>query len=94
MSDKEFVLVETVESFRMRYVVPVPKGKAEWALDTVVMDEATEFSQQHIGEQIVSHRVISKEELLTLMDADNEYSASWPEEQKMRAFVTPEIDDV
>lgn len=94
MSDKEFVLVETVESFRMRYVVPVPKGKAEWALDTVVMDEATEFSQQHIGEQIVSHRVISKEELLTLMDADNEYSAEWPEEQKMRAFVTPEIDDV
>lgn len=93
MSEKEFVLVETVETFRMRYVVPVPKGKKEWALDTVTMDEATEFSQQHLGEQIVSHRVISRDELLTLIDQDNDYASVWSEEQKFKAFVTPEIDE-
>ena len=93
MSEKEFVLVETVETFRMRYVVPVPKGKKEWALDTVTMDEAVEFSQGYLGEQIVSHRVISRDELLALMDEDNDYAALWPEEQKFKAFVTPEIDE-
>ena len=93
MSEKVFVLVETVETFRMRYVVPLPKGNEVWALDTVVMNEATEFSQKHLGEQIVSHRAISREELLELMDEDNDYAASWSEEQKFKAFVTPEIDE-
>jgi hypothetical protein len=41
----EFVLVECVSTFRMRYVVEVPEGKSEYALDTVVMNEANEFSQ-------------------------------------------------
>lgn len=93
MSEKEFVLVETVETFRMRYVVPVPKGKKEWALDTVTMNEAAEFSQKHLGEQIVSHRVISRDELLALMDEDNDHASVWSEERKFQAFVTPEIDE-
>ena len=36
--ETEWVLVETMHSFRMRYMVEVPKGKSEYALDTVVMD--------------------------------------------------------
>jgi hypothetical protein len=89
-SDKEWVLVECVSSFRQRYMVQVPKGKAEWALDTVVCEEAKEFSQEHIGEQIVSHRVISYDEALKLCDKDNDYTKSWDEELKVKTFFTKE----
>jgi hypothetical protein len=71
-------------------MVQVPKGKAEWALDTVVCEEAKEFSQEHLGETIVSHRVVSYEEALRICDVDNDYTRSWSEEQKVRAFFTKE----
>lgn len=93
MSDKELVLVECVSMFRMRYLVEVPTGKSEWALDTVVMNDANEFSQEHLGEQIVSHRVVSKEEALAICDVDNHYCKSWTEEEKINAFFTLEKDD-
>jgi hypothetical protein len=84
----EFVLVECVSMFRERYVVEVPKDHSEWALDTVVMQEATEFSQEHIGENIISHRVMSKEEVLALCDVDNDYAKRWSDEYKFKTFVT------
>jgi hypothetical protein len=96
MSEKtQLVLVECVSMFRMRYLVEVPIGtdnyghdKKEWALDTVSMEAAKEFSQQHIGENIISSRVISKEEALVLCDQDNDYARSWSEEQKIGQFFT------
>jgi hypothetical protein len=93
--DTQWVLVECVSTFRQRYMVEVPVGvdkygkdKTEWALDTVTMNEAKEFSQEHIGEQIVSHRIVSKEEALELCDVDNEYGSSWDEETKIKNFFT------
>jgi len=86
--ETEWVLVECVSTFRERYMVEVPKGKADWALDTVTMEEAKEFSQEHIGEQIVSHRVVSKDEALELCDKDNDYGSSWDEETKIKNFFT------
>ena len=77
------------------YMVEVPVGtdaqgkdKTLWALDTVTMEEAKEFSQEHIGEQIVSHRVVSKKEALELCDQDNDYTKSWDKELKMKTFFT------
>jgi hypothetical protein len=89
---KELVLVECVSMFRMRYVVEVPAGKKEWALDTVVMNEAEEFSQEHISEQIVSHRVIDKAEYLRVFNEDNAYLNSWSDEQKFN-FITRMSED-
>ena len=87
--ETEWVLVECVSTFRKRYMIEVPKGKSEWATDTVVMEEAKEFSQEHLGEQIVSYRVVTKEEALALSDDDNDYTAeSWDEETKMKNFFT------
>ena len=86
--EKEWILVETVSQFRQRYMVEVPKGKADWALDTVTMNEAKEFSQKHLGETIVSHRVMTEEEALALSDEDNDYGADWTKEQKLDAFFT------
>ena len=86
--ETELVLVECVSTFRMRYMVEVPKGKAEWALDTVTMNEAEEFSQEHLGEQIVSHRVVSEDEAITLCDVDNHYCSTWTRQKKLETFVT------
>ena len=84
----QLVLVECISMFRQRYVVEVPAGKSEWALDTVVMQEAKEFSQEHIGENIISHRVVSKEEVLALCDIENDYAKRWSDEYKFETFVT------
>jgi hypothetical protein len=91
----QFVLVECISTFRQRYMVEVPVGidqygkdKSEWALDTVAMEDVKEFSQEHIGEQIVSHRIVTKEEALELCDKDNEYGKDWDEETKMKNFFT------
>ncbi len=91
----QFVLVECVSTFRQRYMIEVPVGidqygkdKSEWALDTVAMEDAKEFSQEHIGEQIVSHRIVTREEALALCDKDNEYGKDWDEETKMKNFFT------
>ena len=91
----QWVLVETVSMFRQRYVVQVPVGtdeygkdKSEWALDTVTMEEAKEFSQKHLGETIISHRVVTMEEALKLCNEDNEYCKNWSDEKKVEAFFT------
>jgi len=93
--ETQWVLVETVSMFRERYMVEVPVGvdmygkdKAEWALDTVTMEEAKEFSQQHLGQTIVSHRVVTKEEALALCDKENDYAKKWNDELKIQNFFT------
>lgn len=86
--ETEFILVETVLMYRMRYVVEVPAGKSVYALDTVTMEEAREFSQECLGELISSHRVVNEQEILELCDLDNSYAARWTTEQKFDAFVT------
>ena len=93
--ETQWVLVECVSTFRNRYMVEVPLGtddydkdKSEWALDTVTMNEAVEFSQEYLGEQIVSHRVVSKEEALAMCDKDNDYAKAWNDEHKLNVFFT------
>lgn len=83
LRETEIVLVETVSMFRMRYAVRVPKGKAEWALDTVTCEEATELSQEHLTETIVSHRIISETEFLEIYDNDNAYMREFNKNEKL-----------
>ena len=92
-TDTKWVLVETVLSYRMRYMVEAPADHVEYALDTVTMEEAKEFSQQFIGEQIMSHRVVPVEEALKLCVEDNDYidgryGTPWDDEQKIKTFFT------
>ena len=86
--ETEWVLVEAISQFRERYMVEVPKGKAEWALDTVTLNQAQEFSQEHLGEVIVSHRVVSFDEALEMCDKDNHYCKAWDTDKKVDAFFT------
>lgn len=92
-SDTEWVLVETILTYRMRYCVEVPKGKAEYALDTVSMEEAKEFSQKSLGEQITSHRIVTEEEALALCREDNDYVHSWDDDQMKHSFFHSEGDE-
>ena len=84
----EFVLVEAIGQFRMRYVVEVPVGKKEWAEDIVAMNQAKEFSQLSLGETIISSRAIPEEEIIPLCDEDNDYIKTWADDRKLSAFVT------
>ena len=102
MSNKEetqWVLVDCVSTFRNRYMVEVPKGtdnygkdKSLWALDTVTMEEAKEFSQEYLGEQIVSHRVLTYDEAIALSDTDNDYTTAWDNDTKVKTFFTTLAD--
>lgn len=86
----DLVLVETVSIFRHRYVVEVPLNQTTYALDTVTMNEAVEFSQEHIDENIITHRIITEKEALALCDIDNDYAKDWTKEQKIQSFFTLE----
>ena len=93
--EKVWVMVEAISQFRMRYMVEVDAAHPEWALDTVTMQEAKEFSQEHIGETIVSHRVMgSTAEALVQCDLDNSYCSGWSDEQKINAFFTKDGEKV
>lgn len=88
-TETEWVLVDTVGTFNFRYCVEVPKGKTEWALDTVTMEEAQEMSQRFIGENITCHRTIAREEALAIFNKENSYLTNLSEEEKIKIFFTP-----
>ena len=92
--EKVWVMVEALQTFRMRYMVQVPATNPEWALDNVTMNEAKEFSQLALPEVISSHRVMTEEEALALCDEDNDYTKSWNDEQKLKAFFTKDGEEV
>jgi hypothetical protein len=93
--ETQWVLVEAVSMFRERYMIEVPVGvdrygkdKTLWALDTVTLGEAKEFSQEHLGETIVSHHVVTREDALSMCDKDNDYARVWNDELKVQTFFT------
>ena len=90
MTDKVWVMVDTVLQYRMRYCVEAPADHPEYALDDVTCETAKEFSQLYIGEQIMSHRIVSEEEALKMCDEDNGYLSTWTKEQKMANMFTRE----
>lgn len=90
MTEKVWVLVETVSMFRERYMVEAPASNPEYALDDVTMETAKEFSQLHVGETIMSHRVVTEAEALALCDIDNDYCKTWSDEHKIKTFFTKE----
>lgn len=89
----KLVLVDTVNTFRLRYLIEMPAhSDSEWALDTVVMNQAREFSQKHLDETIVSHRVISRDEALHLCRTENDYACDWSDDQLVKIFWTKDTD--
>jgi hypothetical protein len=88
----EYVVVTCVSTFRNRYVIPVdelqkmnPDAEVDpsWALDAVTCEDVKEFSQRHVGEQIIDAQVLREPEVLQFFDADNDYLKDWTEDQKI-----------
>ena len=96
MTDKDYVVVTTLASFRHRYVIhkddlrkmntdvnPTGKDLTDWAMDTVSMEECEEFSQEHMGEMITDTWECSEDEMLSLFDRDNDYLSGWDTNKKI-----------
>ena len=62
-------LVETVSMFRIRYVVECES--AEHAKDVVTMNQADEFGQLHVDENIIGCRKVSDSEVPVLFFEDH-----------------------
>ena len=92
-NDTVLVMVECVSQFRQRYVIEVDAEYPEYALDNVAMGRCKEFSQAHLGEIVVSQRVVSVDEVLAICDEDNAYVKSWSDEKKLQVFVTESAYD-
>ena len=88
---KKYAIITAISTHRMRYAIPVDElvrdddldKAALYAMDSVTMQEAKEFSQDHLGEQIVDSFVYDEDEMLKIFDADNDYLKSWTREQKV-----------
>jgi hypothetical protein len=83
----KIVLVETVSTFRHVYAIELEDNEPnEYALDDVVgeMGKLEDFAQEHISEDIFSHRVISEEEYIKVFDEMNDYLSGWSLEQKKK----------
>ena len=57
------------------------------------MDKAQEFSQKWLGETIISHRVVSTDEVIKLFDEDNDYLKDWSEDKKLEYITKWENDE-
>ena len=93
----KIVLVETVSTFRHIYAVElIDDVPDDYALDSVVNlacggeSKLEEFAQQHVAEDIFSHRVVSEEEYLKMFDEMNPYFIEWSDEQKKK-FIFKEV---
>ena len=94
MTDKDYVVVTAISSFRMRYVLhrddfqklnpDLPIDIVEWANDTVSLEEGEEFSQEHMGEYIIDTVEMNEDEMLDLFDKDNDYLSEWTKDQKIK----------
>lgn len=87
----KIVLVETISMFRHVYAIELNDDEPnDYAVDDVVYattggdSKLEEFAQEHVSENIFSHRVISEEEYIRMFDELNDYAAPWTPEQKKK----------
>ena len=95
MNNKDYVVVTTITSHRMRYAMhrddlqklnpDLPVDSVEWANDIVSLEECEEFSQEHMGEYIVDTVEMNEGDMLDLFDKDNEYLSKWTKDQKIES---------
>lgn len=89
----KLVMVECVSMFRIRYIVETPDDHPEYALNSVALQEPTEFDQEHLSETIVSHRVVTEEEVIKEYDnASLAYLSEWTKEQKLATIYRPKYE--
>tara|TARA_R110000851_G_scaffold22291_1_gene66080 strand:+ start:328 stop:705 length:378 start_codon:yes stop_codon:yes gene_type:complete len=98
MKMTDYVEVTTISTFRIRYMMrkddlralntavdPTDDELTEWAIQQTRTDTAIdEFSQQWVGEQIVSTRECTEDEMVIAFDRDNDYLKEWTRDAKIK----------
>lgn len=91
MTTNKYYVVTAISQYRMRYVVPVEELMDEdgnvsktWAMDSVVMEEVEEFSQEYIGETVIDVIEEDEEAILARFDDENSYLSGWTQEHKVK----------
>ena len=97
MKMTDYVEVTTISTFRIRYMMlkddlralntavdPTDDELVEWALDTLTATECDEFSQEWLGEQIVSTSECTEDEMVIAFDRDNDYLKEWTRDAKIK----------
>jgi len=91
---KKFVLVEAIDTFRMRYVVELnAEDPEEWACDDVVMERAGEIGQKFMGQTLLDHRVVTEDEIREMVIGDADAYQSWSTEKMIEIFVRDNRSD-
>ena len=90
---KDYVTVTTISTFVHRYVMHkddlqklnpnVDVDPIQWAKTSVESNLCDDFSQHHLGEQIISAEMISEKKMLKIFNAENDYLSGWTDEQKI-----------
>jgi hypothetical protein len=82
--EKELYIIDVLSTHRIRYVVECCEATLDNLVSVQGVDDLTEFSQEYLGDKIVSyHTIKGKEEYLKIFDEDNDYLKQWTEEQKL-----------
>lgn len=87
-----WVKVTSFVSYKMEYMVEVPEGHPEYALDTVTRQEAVEYHQEFLDENVSTFTIPYKLEdaIRECKGGDkNTYCSSWSDEQIIKAFFNP-----
>jgi hypothetical protein len=83
----KYLYVNTISQFAINNVVEVPDDITDAEIEDIkqnILDNVyDDFSQRHIGVEIVSDRIIAKEQMLFIFDRENSYLADWSEQQKI-----------
>lgn len=81
-SKKKLVMVETISSFRMRYLIEVDENSSDEKVKDFVKNqieegfpELKEFTQSHVGEIVIGQRDVSENELKNLAQEDGDIYA-------------------
>jgi hypothetical protein len=100
MNNKDYIVVTTISTYRMRYIMhkddltlSSPGIKTtltnnitavEVAHDAVTMNECEEFSQEHVGEFIIDTYEATEDDMIELFDKENSYITDWSRERKIK----------
>lgn len=88
----KYAVVTTLSTFVIKYVIPMDDLQTlntdapvelEWAKDCVTCDEVHEFTQKHIGEQIIDAEEMTSEEVLALHRKEHPASIGWVNDERI-----------
>jgi hypothetical protein len=88
-----YYVVDVLSSFRNRFVVKA-KSLQDAHYEVALREndsEFTEFSQKHLGTNIIDGFEVSHNDLIKMNKQDNDYLSSWSDEQVIR-YLTNDIN--